>query len=205
MTQHYTGITENGDGGHLMNGKTLDAREGSHWSDGYHVYALEWTPDVLVYFVDGKEVLRQPVHFNETAGAGYIGAMDISVGLATGDCGGFVGCPEDASEHGFEDPLPATMHINYVRVFSYEPLSAVYEYDVPEEYISPFFRRGYRWKDDSDGGGPYSLAAPPECCNRTGSSSTIDSSSDEGSAVEVYGEDYPDYCHCYGWCSCYSV
>jgi hypothetical protein len=182
LTQHFAGEA----GQHSMAGETVEAWVDTLWSDAYHVYALEWTPGLLVYFVDGVEVLRQPVRFNETEGPGLVGFMDVSIGLATGDCGGFVGCPEEAVQHGFPEPLPSSLLINYVRIFSYEPPRQAFQ--VPNQYISQFQRADYRWRDDSASGaqgtGPFKLEAPPECCD-TG--------------------ELPDYCHCSGWCSCYSA
>ena len=78
---------------------------------GYHVYALEWTPDALMFYVDGKK------HFtfsNDKTGNDdtwpYNKSFYIILNLAWGgDWGGSQGVDEKA--------LPCTMKVDYVRVF----------------------------------------------------------------------------------------
>ena len=79
--------------------------------DGYHVYALEWTPDALKFYVDGK------LHFtysNDKAGNDDTWPFNknfyLILNLAWGgDWGGSQGVDESA--------LPCTMKVAYVRVF----------------------------------------------------------------------------------------
>ena len=78
---------------------------------GYHVYALEWTPDALMFYVDGKK------HFtfsNDKAGNDDTWPFNknfyIILNLAWGgDWGGQQGVDPNA--------LPCTMKVDYVRVF----------------------------------------------------------------------------------------
>ena len=78
---------------------------------GYHVYAVEWTPDALKFYVDGKE------HFtfaNDKAGNDDTWPFNknfyLILNLAWGgDWGGSQGVDESA--------LPCTMKVDYVRVF----------------------------------------------------------------------------------------
>jgi beta-glucanase (GH16 family) len=78
---------------------------------GYHVYALEWTPDALYFYVDGKK------HFtynNDKAGSDDTWPFNknfyLILNLAWGgDWGGQQGVDENA--------LPCTMKVDYVRVF----------------------------------------------------------------------------------------
>ena len=78
---------------------------------GYHVYALEWTPDALMFYVDGK------LHFtysNDKAGDDDTWPFNknfyLILNLAWGgDWGGSQGVDENA--------LPCTMKVDYVRVF----------------------------------------------------------------------------------------
>ena len=79
--------------------------------DGYHIYALEWTPDALKFYVDGK------LHFtfaNDKAGNDDTWPFNknfyLILNLAWGgDWGGSQGVDESA--------LPCTMKVAYVRVF----------------------------------------------------------------------------------------
>lgn len=79
--------------------------------DGYHVYALEWTEDYIKTYVDGKELL---IFRNDGKGNAATWPFDktfyITLNLAWGgDWGGSQGVNEAA--------LPATMKVDYVRVF----------------------------------------------------------------------------------------
>ena len=79
--------------------------------DSFHTYALEWTPDALMFYVDGKK------HFtfaNDKTGNDDTWPFNknfyIILNLAWGgDWGGSQGVDESA--------LPCTMQVDYVRVF----------------------------------------------------------------------------------------
>ncbi|MDE6792229.1 MAG: glycoside hydrolase family 16 protein, partial [Muribaculaceae bacterium] len=78
----------------------------------FHVYALEWTEDEIITYVDGKVQLRAskaalgashdcwPFHY------AFYPILNLAWG---GDWGGYKGVDENA--------LPATMKIDYVRIF----------------------------------------------------------------------------------------
>lgn len=79
--------------------------------DEFHVYALEWTVSAIRTFVDGKELLNFP---NDGKGNISTWPFDktfyITLNLAWGGSwGGAQGVDESA--------LPATMEVDYVRVF----------------------------------------------------------------------------------------
>lgn len=80
--------------------------------ESFHVYALEWTPDEITTYVDGKVQLRAskaamgadhdcwPFHY------AFYPILNLAWG---GDWGGYKGVDENA--------LPATMKVDYVRIF----------------------------------------------------------------------------------------
>ena len=79
--------------------------------NGYHVYALEWTPDALIFYVDGK---KHFTYSNDKAGDDDTWPFNkdfyLILNLAWGgDWGGSQGVDENA--------LPCTMKVDYVRVF----------------------------------------------------------------------------------------
>lgn len=74
-------------------------------ADGFHVYALEWTADRLVWFVDGK-----PLH--EQIGHDIHEPMYVLINLALGsDDPNWIPDPDSST------PLPASLEVDYVRVF----------------------------------------------------------------------------------------
>lgn len=109
MTQHH-GTSE----AHLQKGDVLNATTLGiiDWNSKFHVFAIEWTPNDLKYFVDGALVLNQTVDFDPFM-------MDVAIGTGTGDCGSWVDCPENAAANGFDFPLPAKMLVNWVKVYEY--------------------------------------------------------------------------------------
>ncbi len=79
--------------------------------NGYHVYAVEWTPDALMFYVDGK---KHFTYSNDKAGDDDTWPFNkdfyLILNLAWGgDWGGSQGVDENA--------LPCTMKVDYVRVF----------------------------------------------------------------------------------------
>jgi len=60
-------------------------------------------------------------------------------------------------------------------------------FHVSDDLISPFLRAHYRWEGHNESGSiEYSLKAPPECCEANISAAS-------------------GFCHCSGWCECYTV
>ena len=79
--------------------------------DDFHVYAVEWTPDALVFFVDGAQhfVFRNDGTGNDDTWP-FNKNFYIILNLAWGgDWGGSQGVDESA--------LPCTLQVDYVRVF----------------------------------------------------------------------------------------
>ncbi len=89
--------------------KTASRNIGTAESE-FHVYACEWTPDYLKFFVDGTELMT---FRNEGTGKSvwpFTYAFYPILNLAWGgDWGGYKGVDEGA--------LPVTMKVDYVRVF----------------------------------------------------------------------------------------
>lgn len=96
---------------HVMGTQITKERLTVGAEDGFHVYRLEWTPDYIKTYVDGKELLN----FNND-GKNDVGSWPFNkpfyviLNLAWGgDWGGMNGVDESA--------LPVQMEVDYVRVF----------------------------------------------------------------------------------------
>lgn len=96
---------------HVMGTQITKERLTTGAEDGFHVYRLEWTPDYIKTYVDGKELLN----FNND-GKNDVGSWPFNksfyviLNLAWGgDWGGKKGVDESA--------LPVQMEVDYVRVF----------------------------------------------------------------------------------------
>ncbi len=76
----------------------------------FHVYALEWTEDELIFYVDGEVLLTYANDGTGTDAWPFDAPFYVILNLAWGgDWGGLNGVDESA--------LPATMEVEYVRVF----------------------------------------------------------------------------------------
>jgi beta-glucanase (GH16 family) len=93
---------------HEQNGDPLDYYDTLPQSiyDGYHVYAVEWTPQGITWLVDGQ----QYGHFAAPPGWGFNHPFNIILSLAVG--GGWPGSP-NASTH-----FPVSMYVNWLKVYS---------------------------------------------------------------------------------------
>jgi beta-glucanase (GH16 family) len=91
---------------------TLIAEAGKPLGDDFHVYALEWSPTGMTYFVDGVQT-NQITKWNQPAGAAFPAPFDqkffIFLDLAIGSVWGG---PPNA-----QTVFPATMQVDYVRVY----------------------------------------------------------------------------------------
>lgn len=76
-------------------------------SENYHVYALDWRPDVLIWSIDGKEIYRVTEDIPQRP-------MNIILNLAYG--GSWAGPVTDTT------PFPGQFDIQYVRVYQYDDL-----------------------------------------------------------------------------------
>lgn len=101
-TVHQIGV----DGtGHVSNGKTLDV---SDPTEGFHVYALDWTPRSLEFSVDDKKFFTFP--YQGPAHWTFDSPMYLLINLAVGGAW--------AGRNGIDDrSFPQQYLIDYVRVY----------------------------------------------------------------------------------------
>ncbi len=79
---------------------------GSGFSDGYHVYGAEWSPEGTVWYVDGVERARITDGAAEMAAQGpFYALLDLQVGL------------EGAVQADATTPFPASQLVDYVRIW----------------------------------------------------------------------------------------
>ena len=115
MTQHYSGVYPLPSS--KLNNWTYGGHEGAvfngpDYSAGFHTYAVEWQPGLVIWYIDGIEHFRSI--FNTPPGTinqpDYSGEMHLILNLAVG--GVFVDhlLPPDQL-------LPATMEVDYVHVY----------------------------------------------------------------------------------------
>lgn len=95
---------------HTINTQKTASRNIGTAESEFHVYACEWTPDYLKFFVDGTELMTFP---NEGTGKSvwpftypFYPILNLAWG---GDWGGYKGVDEGA--------LPITLKVDYLRVF----------------------------------------------------------------------------------------
>lgn len=95
---------------HVLNTQKTEKRNIGTAESEYHIYACEWTPDYLKFFVDGKVLMT---FNNEGTGKdvwpftyNFYPILNLAWG---GSWGGMNGVDESA--------LPITMKVDYVRVF----------------------------------------------------------------------------------------
>jgi beta-glucanase (GH16 family) len=120
MFHHYSGVFPE-PGSKLNNwaygGAVGSSYSGPDFSTEFHTYAVEWQPGLIIWYIDGIEQFRST--YNTPPGMinppDYTGEMHIILNLAVG--GDFVGnlLPPD-------ELLPATMEVDYVRVYEKDSL-----------------------------------------------------------------------------------
>jgi beta-glucanase (GH16 family) len=95
------------DGEHVLDAV---ASEITNIGDGFHLFALEWSPDELVWSIDGVVVHRLTDWHTDLgpSGAPFDQAFHLNVNLAVG--GGWPGPPDDDTPDG------ATFEVDWVRV-----------------------------------------------------------------------------------------
>ena len=99
---------------HAINTQKTAARKVAGVMDEFHVYALEWTPEYIKTYVDGKALLfynpdNYPLGRNENTWPFHVPFHYILNLAWGGDWGGMYGVDNDA--------LPVTLEFDYVRVF----------------------------------------------------------------------------------------
>ncbi len=79
--------------------------------DGFHVFALEWTPDELVWTIDGEEVRRLDEWTTDLGdgAAPFDQAFYLNINLAVG--GSWPGDPDDTTPDG------AAFEVDWIRVY----------------------------------------------------------------------------------------
>jgi beta-glucanase (GH16 family) len=97
-------------------------------SDDFHVYAIEWTPDQIRWFVDGEN------HFTATPDSipsgtewVYNHPFFLILNLAVG--GNWPGPPDEATT------FPQTMHVDYVRVYGAPNTSERFGYAFADDFV----------------------------------------------------------------------
>ena len=76
--------------------------KGEDFTEGWHTFAVDWTPEVVVWYVDGVERARRMTGVPTTP-------MYLIANLAVG--GEWPGDPDETTE------FPATYEIDYIRVY----------------------------------------------------------------------------------------
>lgn len=99
---------------HAIGTQKTAARKIATVMEEFHTYALEWTPEYIKTYVDGKELFNyNPDNYSKGRNADtwpFNKPFQIKLNLAWGgDWGGMLGVDESC--------LPATFEIDYVRVF----------------------------------------------------------------------------------------
>lgn len=74
-------------------------------AEGFHVYGLDWNPESIAWFLDGREVWRQPNSIRED--------MYVLANLAVGNRDpNFIPNPDSST------PFPGRFEIDYIRVYA---------------------------------------------------------------------------------------
>ena len=99
---------------HAIGTQKTAARKVAGVMDEFHTYALEWTPEYIKTYVDGKQLFYyNPDDYSQGRNANtwpFNKPFELKLNLAWGgDWGGMMGVDESC--------LPATYEIDYVRVF----------------------------------------------------------------------------------------
>jgi beta-glucanase (GH16 family) len=97
---------------HEYQGDHYDLAEGT-FADNYHVFALEWEPGEIRWYVDGYHYQTQTQWFTSSRGGTYPAPFDkpfhLIMNVAVG--GRWPGYPDETTE------FPQYMHVDYVRVY----------------------------------------------------------------------------------------
>ena len=84
--------------------------EGQRFADDFHLYAVEWEPNVIRWYVDNTLYkTNTPADLPEGAEWVYNHSFYLILNVAVG--GGWPGCPDDTTV------FPQTMKVDYVRVY----------------------------------------------------------------------------------------
>ncbi len=100
LVRAYTHSKGRKGGGRLRLPERLDA--------GFHVYGVDWTPQSITWWVDGKAYAQYPRYPHWPFDKPFYLILNLQVG------GGWVGDPDDTT------PFPAKMIVDWVRVYQAE-------------------------------------------------------------------------------------
>jgi beta-glucanase (GH16 family) len=105
QTVHGTVHYVNSENEHRLNGDSNSLTEGKY-SDDYHLYAIEWTPEDITWFVDGEQYHKVTIaaDMKEFLREHYL-ILNVAVG------GYWPGYPDQTTV------LPQRMAVDYVRVY----------------------------------------------------------------------------------------
>lgn len=98
---------------HTHSGHDYTLRTGETFADNYHVFALEWEPGEIRWYVDGYHYQTQSEWFTSQPDAAYPAPFDrpfhLILNVAVG--GRWPGYPDETTE------FPQCMAVDYVRVY----------------------------------------------------------------------------------------
>jgi beta-glucanase (GH16 family) len=98
---------------HISQGGTYSLANGAAFSDDYHVFAFEWEPTQMRWYVDGSQYFSMDHWFTSSKGAKFPAPFDrrfyLLLNIAVG--GEWPGYPDAATV------LPQKMYVDYVRVY----------------------------------------------------------------------------------------
>lgn len=97
-THHYNYFGHTYDGGQVF----ADASE-------FHEYSIEWTPNEIIWFLDGVEYFQTNIGTGATSKEEFHGPFFLLLNMAVG--GNWPGSPD------LTTTFPATMMVDYVRVY----------------------------------------------------------------------------------------
>jgi len=107
-TLHYT----NAEHEHGETQQAYELTEGS-FSDDYHVFSLEWTPETIIFMMDGIQIQQVPIEEDMKE---FLRSSYFILNLAVG--GYWPGDPDETTV------FPATMYTDYIRVYAKDDLQA---------------------------------------------------------------------------------
>ena len=109
-----------GSGGHYATGSSMTLPNGASFSDAYHVFAIEWMPGRIDWWMDGTKYysLKATDLASGNRWVMDVGPFFVILNLAVG--GSWPGNPDGTTE------FPAELRIDYVRYYARLPRSALW-------------------------------------------------------------------------------
>ena len=107
-------------------GESYDLSD-ANFSDGFHIFAIQWTPDEISWYVDGENFLTlTPESIPPGAQWVYNHPFFIILNLAVG--GNWPGAPDETTT------FPQTLMVDYVRVFGAPNNSERFTYSFVDDF-----------------------------------------------------------------------